>query len=67
MDSRGLHVDLHQTHTAFAGGRGRHYRVATIATPLRLKRAIQEADKAVWEGRPAERGGLPGGVVGRVE
>ena len=35
---RGLHVDLHHTHTAFAGGRGLHKRVATLATQSWLRR-----------------------------
>ena len=45
----GLHVDLHPTHTTFAGGRGLAlaYRNASNAV------VAEEAGKAVWEGRQA--------------
>ena len=78
----GLHVDLHPTHTTFAGGRGLAlaYRNASNAV------VAEEAGKAVWEGRQAGpsrvgwragwgggpglwlagSGGWPGRVAGRV-
>ena len=57
---RGLHVDLHHTHTAFAGGRGQHKRVATPATQSLLRRRARLPWKAGWQG------GVAGGVASRV-
>ena len=53
---RGFHVDLYPPITAFAGGRGRHKRVATLATPSCLRRRARLSGKA----------GRQGGVAGRV-
>ena len=70
---RGLHVDLHHTHTTFAGGRGRHKRVAMLATPSWLRRRARLPGKAGRQGAVAGRvrwragcGGGPGRVAGRV-
>ena len=70
---RGLHVDLHPTHAAFAGGRGLHQCVATLATPLWLSRRARLSGKACLEGGVAGLvgwqawwGGGPGLVAGLV-
>ena len=70
---RGLHVYLHHTHTAFAGGRGRHMHVATLATPSWLRRRARLPWNAGRQGGVAGRvgwragsGGGPGRVAGRV-
>ena len=64
---RGLHVDLHHTHTALAGGRGRHKHVATLG------RVGWRAGWGGWQGQAAGRvlwragwGGGQGGVAGRL-
>ena len=67
---RGLHVDLHHTHTAFAGGRGQHKSVATLATPSWLRRRTRLPGKAGQQGgvagRVGWRAGSGGGLVGEA-
>ena len=58
---RGLHVDLHPTHS-----RCRRTRTALARRNARDAVVADEAGKAVWEGRPAGWGGWQGGVKGGV-
>ena len=58
---------MHPTHTAFAGGQGRHLRVATLATPSWLRRRARLSGKAGRQGRVAGRvGWRPGGEKGWI-
>ena len=62
----GLHVDLHPTHTAFAGRRGQHKRVATLPTPSWLRRKARQSGKEDRQGGVAGQMGLRAGLWSRV-